>query len=47
VNQIRFFSSSALANEEKLIFAANCSAAETIFGLLPRLFHRRPRRTVR
>jgi hypothetical protein len=30
-----------------LIFAANCSAADAIFGLLPRLFHRRPRRTVR
>src|SRR3569832_821083 len=33
---MRFFSSSAFASAEKLRFAANCSAAETIFfGFLP------------
>src|SRR6202011_5931149 len=30
VNQMRFFSSSALASAEKLRLAANCSAAETM-----------------
>src|SRR5258706_14783548 len=30
VNQMRFFSSSALANAEKLRLAASCSAAETM-----------------
>jgi hypothetical protein len=38
VNQIRFFSSSALAKAPKLMLAANCSAAETIF----KAFSRRP-----
>src|SRR3954451_4960121 len=33
---MRFFSSSALARAPKLRFAASCSAAETIFGFLPR-----------
>src|SRR4029079_15180711 len=36
VNQMRFFSSSALASAEKLILAASCSAAETIESSLPR-----------
>src|SRR5262249_56050946 len=35
VNQMRFFSSSALASAPKLRFAASCSAAETMFGFLP------------
>src|SRR5688572_29579529 len=38
VNQIRFFSSSALANAEKLRFAASCSAAETMVGSVCDLF---------
>src|SRR5437764_10700332 len=33
---MRFFSSSALARAPKLRFAASCSAAETMFGFLPR-----------
>src|ERR1700716_1303435 len=33
---MRFFSSSAFASAEKLRFAASCSAAETMFGFLPR-----------
>src|ERR1700748_3265680 len=35
---MRFFSSSALPSAEKLRFAASCSAAETMFGFLPRRF---------
>src|SRR5476651_940595 len=35
---MRFFSSSALARAPKLRLAASCSAAETMFGFLPRLY---------
>ena len=49
MNQMRFFSSSALPSAEKLRFAASCSAAETIFGFLPRVVpsHLPPRRQIR
>src|SRR4029079_12986379 len=39
VNQMRFFSSSALASAPKLRFAASCSAAETMFRLSPAAPH--------
>src|SRR5882757_540407 len=39
VNQMRFFSSSALASAPKLRFAASCSAAETMLWLSPAAPH--------
>jgi hypothetical protein len=43
VNQMRFFSSSALARAPKLRFAASCSAAETMSWLSPAALAPTPR----